>query len=38
MSKRQASFVISGDEIKVVVAKVPADPNAPISIEYDESC
>ncbi|MDE3105448.1 MAG: hypothetical protein KGK08_09770 [Acidobacteriota bacterium] len=37
VTKRQASFVISGDEVKVVVATVPADPNAPISIEYDET-
>lgn len=37
MSKRQASFVISGDDVKVVVAQVPADPDDPISIEYDQT-
>lgn len=37
MSKRLASFVVSGDDVKVVVAQVPADPNDPISIEYDQT-
>lgn len=32
-----ASFVVSGESIKVVVAQVLADPNDPISIEYDQT-
>lgn len=37
MSKRLASFVVSGDSVKVVVAQVSTDPNDPISIEYDQT-
>ena len=37
MSKRLASFVVSGDAVKVVVAQVPTDPKNPISIEYDQT-
>ena len=37
MSKRLAGFVVSGDDVKVVVAQVPADPADPISIEYDHT-
>jgi hypothetical protein len=37
MSKRLAGFVVSGDSVKVVVAEVPADTDAPISIEFDET-
>ena len=37
MSKRLASFVVSGDAVKVVVAELPLDPNDPISIDYDQT-
>lgn len=37
MSKRLAGLVVSGDDVKVVVAQVPADPSDPISIEYDQT-
>ncbi|MBQ0943489.1 hypothetical protein KAK07_09085 [Ideonella sp. 4Y16] len=37
MSKRLASFVVSGDAVKVVVAEVPTDKNDPISVDYDQT-
>lgn len=37
MSKKLASFVVSGEAVKVVVAQVPIDPKDPISIEYDQT-
>jgi len=37
VSNRLASFVVSGDAVKVVVAQVPSDPNDPISIDYDQT-
>lgn len=37
MSKRLAGFVVSGAEVKVVVADAPADLTAPISVEFDET-
>jgi hypothetical protein len=32
-----ASFVVSGESVKVVVAEAPADLDEPISIEFDET-
>lgn len=32
-----ASFLVSGESVKVVVAEVPADADEPISIEFDET-
>lgn len=37
MAKKIASFVVSGDEVKVVVAQTSSDPSDPISIDYDQT-